>query len=391
MSSHVFPCLPMSSLPPVFYFSWQIFVPVQSSSHVLFSLWFLQRHHVRIMCDSELSWTVSSLEPRVCVWRQWCGPQARTFKCLGIYRVFKSLWESFASIWYMVSHNLAIFVLAVDFALANCFHGLGKIGHNLLRTSSHFSHLFTRFPWIRPARVAKGWHGDLCTTSVHTHGDSQTHKLCTDITWYHRLFGDSIRFLQVSQVDGRALVLQTLKTQQTQQLVPAEKSAHICCAPRTLCSTSGAKMWNMRSQRNGRDLICSVFVLLCTVRVTFGLCLCPWTFLSCSPGQMHRSILSLTFFLFVVLVFGEIADRNDMKWEKKNKNNEKKQEKSWEIKFPRNNVCNRSCQNFSDGHGDFGDFGRTSSHGCLNCARVARRQGRSSRLGVGRAEHITCH
>jgi hypothetical protein len=64
-------------------------------------------------------------------------------------------------------------------------------------------------------------------------------------------------------------------------------------------------------------LICSVFVLLCTVRVTFGLCLCPWTFLSCSPGQMHRSILSLTFFLFVVLVFGEIADRNDMKWEKK--------------------------------------------------------------------------
>ena len=78
-----------SSLHPVFYFSVQISVPV-SSSHVLSSAWFDFSRH--IMCGA-MSQDVSSLAP-VCVSRQRCGPQARTFKCLGrlgICRVCKKM------------------------------------------------------------------------------------------------------------------------------------------------------------------------------------------------------------------------------------------------------------------------------------------------------------
>ena len=133
----------------------------------------------------------------------------------------------------MVSHMFLQLILHWQIASSTDLGKLMKIGHSLLR-SLHAFHTEVSLDPPCPSGKRMTWRLNFCKYS-------QTHRYHTDI---HRLFTDCIRFYGFT---GWTLLRSNLeKSTQTQQFVPreahAEKSAHIFCVPRTLCSTSGAKM-----------------------------------------------------------------------------------------------------------------------------------------------------
>ena len=175
------------------------------------------------------------------------------------------------------------------------------LGHNSERL--HAFHICSRWGFLGSA-LPEWQKDDMETCAQLLKNCSQNFTDSQTIHRYPRLFRDSGFYCRFHRM-AETLVLQSLKTQQTQQFVRAINSAaYIFCAPRTLCSTSGAKMWNTRSRRSGTgefDVLCVCFTFCSSGK--FGIYLCPWkflTFLFFSPVQIHRS---LTLFLLVVLVF----------------------------------------------------------------------------------------